>query len=118
MILAAIVVFCLAIALGLYLVFLGVRHRRGSRGLAAAHAAVAFLGLCLLGVRVFKGPIQFWYNSAAMLFVLALIGGLLMLVLRSGDQDKQGPPSMIGVSLHAAMGVSALLVLVLGYARS
>lgn len=118
MILAAIVLFGLAISLGLYLVVLGVRHRRGSRALAAVHASVALLGLSLLGIHVFRGRINFWYNSAALLFVLALIGGLLLLVLRSGEQNKKSPPSMIGVSLHAAMGLSALLLLVMGYARS
>lgn len=118
MILAAIILFCLAMALGLYLVVLGVRHRRGSRALAAVHALVALLGLSLLGMHVFSGRINFWYNSAALLFVLALIGGLLMLALRSGDQDKKSPPSMVGVSLHAVMGVSALVLLVLGYARA
>lgn len=118
MILAAIVLFCLAISLGLYLVVLGVRHRRGSRALAAVHASVALLGLGLLGTHVFRGRINFWYNSAALLFVLALIGGLLLLALRSGEQDKKLPPSMMGVSLHAVMGVTALLLLVMGYARS
>ncbi|ODU25917.1 MAG: hypothetical protein ABS93_04250 [Thiobacillus sp. SCN 62-729] len=49
MILAAIVLFCLAVALGLGLVVLGVRYRRGSRALAAVHAGLALLGLVLLG---------------------------------------------------------------------
>ena len=49
MILAAIVLFCLAALLGLGLVVLGVRYRRGSRALAAGHAGVALLGLVLLG---------------------------------------------------------------------
>ena len=42
MILAAIVLFCLAAALGLWLVVLGVRYRRGSRALAAGHAGHDF----------------------------------------------------------------------------
>lgn len=118
MILAAILLFCLAVALGLYLVVLGVRYRRGSRALAAVHGGVALLGLTLLGIRVFGGPVNFLYNSAALLFVLALAGGLVLLAVRLGDRDRQSPPSMIGVSLHAAMGLLALLLLVLGYVRA
>lgn len=118
MILAAIVLFCLAVALGLYLVVLGVRHRRGSRGLAAVHAGFALLGLVLLGMQVFSGPINFLFNSAALLFVLALSGGLVLLAVRIGTREHRSPPSMFGVSLHAAMGLLALLLLVLGYVRA
>jgi phosphatidylserine synthase len=118
MVLSAIILFCLAVALGLFLVVLGVRYRRGSRGLAAVHAGVALLGLSLLGIQVFRGPIHFLYNSAAVLFVLALAGGLMLLALRLGEPDHQSPPSMIGVSLHAAMGLLALLLLVLGYLQA
>jgi hypothetical protein len=116
MILAAIVLFCLA--LGLFLVVLGVRHRRGSRGLAAGHAGVALLGLSLLGIQIFRGSVHVLYNSAALLFVLALSGGLVLLAVRLGDQEKQTPPSMLGVSLHASMGLLALLLLVLGYIQA
>ncbi len=119
MILAAIVLFCLAVALGLFLVRLAVRQRRGSRMLAAVHAGIAVLALSLLGIQVFSGgPVHFLYNSAALLFVLALVGGLLLLALRVGEPDPQSPPSMIGVSVHAAMALTALLLLVLGYIRA
>ncbi|KAB2312871.1 hypothetical protein F8A87_04025 [Betaproteobacteria bacterium SCN2] len=118
MILAAIVLFCLAVALGLYLVVLGVRHRRGSRMLAAVHAGLALLGLVLLGMQVFGGPVNFLFNSAALLFVLALSGGLVLLAVRIGTREHHAPPSMFGVSLHAAMGLLALLLLVLGYVRA
>ena len=83
--------------------------------MAAAHASIALLGLSLLGMQIFRGPIHFLYNSAALLFVLALSGGLALLAVRLGDHNHQSPPSMIGVSLHAAMGLLALLLLVLGY---
>ena len=118
MILAAIVLFCLAVALGLFLVVLGVRHRRGSRVLAAVHAGLALLGLGLLGMQVFSGPVHFLYNSAALLFVLALSGGLVLLAVRLGNREHRSPPSMFGVSLHAAMGLLALLLVVLGYIRA
>ncbi|MBI3432454.1 MAG: hypothetical protein HY018_09620 [Hydrogenophilales bacterium] len=117
MILAAIVLFCLAVSLGLWLVVLGVRHRRGSRALAAAHAGIALLGLGLLGRQIFGGPVHMLYNDAALLFVLALAGGLVLLGLRLGNREHRSPPPMMGVSLHAAMALSALLLLVLGYAH-
>ena len=118
MILAAIVLFGLAVALGLFLVVLGVRYRRGSRALAAVHDGFALLGLGLLGVQVFGGPVNFLYNSAALLFVLALSGGLVLLAVRLGTREHRSPPPMFGVSLHAAMGLLALLLLVLGYVRA
>jgi len=76
------------------------------------------LGLGLLGVQVFGGPVNFLYNSAALLFALALAGGLALLAVRLSAREHRTPPSMIGVSLHAAMGLLALLLLVLGYVRA
>jgi hypothetical protein len=117
MILVSVGLFGLAVALGLYLVNLGVRHRRGSRALAAVHAGVALLGLGALVKVIFDGPKHLLYNDAALLFVFALLGGLVLLAVRVGEADRRAPPSMIGVSLHAAMALVALLLLVLGYAR-
>jgi hypothetical protein len=85
MILAAILLFCLAALLGMWLVVLGVRYRRGSLALAAAHAGVALLALGLLGRQIFGGPVNMLYNNAALLFVLALFGGLVLLALRIPD---------------------------------
>ncbi len=118
MILAAIILFCLAMMLGLWLVVLGVRYRRGSLALAAGHASIALLGMILLGMRVFSGPLDMLYNDAALLFVLALAGGLVLLALRLGSREHRSPPPLIGVSLHAAMALAALLLLVAGYTRS
>jgi hypothetical protein len=118
MILAAIVLFCLAALLGLWLVVLGVRDRRGSRALAAGHAGVALLGLILLGRHIFSNPVHMLYNDAALLFVLALFGGFVLLALRMGNHEHRSPPPMVGVSLHAAMAITALLLLVWGYAHS
>lgn len=118
MILAAIILFCLAAALGLWLVVLGVRYRRGSRALAAVHAGVALLGLILLGRHIFSSPIHLLYNNAALLFVLALAGGLVLLAMRMSNREQRSPPPMIGVSLHAVMAMTALLLLVVGYAQT
>jgi hypothetical protein len=115
MILAAIFLFCLAAVLGLWLVVLGVRYRRGSPALAAGHVGIALLGLGLLGRYIFGAPVHMLYNDAALLFVLALTGGLVLLTLRMSNREHRSPPSMIGVSFHAAMAIMALLLLVLGY---
>ncbi len=115
MILGAIVLFGLATALGLWLVVLGVRYRRGSRALAAGHAGVALLGLVLLGTHIFSSPVHMLYNNAALLFVLALTGGMVLLAVRIGNPEHRSPPPMFGVALHAAMALTALLLLVWGY---
>jgi uncharacterized membrane protein len=115
MILAAIVLFGLAALLGLWLVVLGVRHRRGSRALAAVHAGLALLGLILLGGHIVGSPVHMLYNDAALLFVLTLFGGLVLLAVRMGNHEQRSPPPMIGVSFHAAMAITALLLLGLGY---
>jgi hypothetical protein len=54
-----------------------------------------------------------WYNDAALLFILALFGGLVLLAPAHGQSRTSLAPPMIGVSLHAAMALSALLLLVL-----
>ena len=115
MILAAIVLFCLAVVLGLWLVVLGMRYRRGSLALAAGHAGVALLGLGLLGNQIYTGPVHKLYNVAALLFVLALFGGLILLTLRINTREDRTPPPMFVVSLHAVMAMIALLLLVMGY---
>lgn len=115
MILAAIVLFCLASVLGLWLVVLGMRYRRGSLALAAGHAGVALMGLGLLGNQIFTGPVHKLYNVAALLFVLTLFGGLVLMVLRISTREYRSPPPMFVVSLHAVMAMIALLLLVVGY---
>lgn len=115
MILAVIVLFCLAVALGLGLVVLAVRYHQGFPALAAGHAGIALLGLILLGTQIFSGPLNMLYNDAALLFVLALAGGLVLLALRSDNREHRSPPPMIGVSFHVVMALAALLLLMLGY---
>ncbi|MBT8120122.1 MAG: hypothetical protein KJN89_10440 [Gammaproteobacteria bacterium] len=115
MILAAICLFSLAILFGLWLVVLGVRYHRGSLVLAAGHAGVALLGLVMLGKQIMDGPTHMFYNVAALLFVLALFGGLVLLLLRISVREYRTPAPMFVVSLHAVMASIALLLLVLGY---
>lgn len=117
MILASIVLFCLAVALGLFLVVLGMRYRRSSLVLAMGHASVALLGMGLLGQQVLDDSTHKLYNLASFLFVLALFGGLVLLALRMSQREYRTPPPMFVVSLHAIMAIIALLLLVLGYTR-
>ena len=94
MILAAILLFSLAAVLGLYLVFIGVRYRRGSLALGLGHAGIASLALTLLVVQLFHASSHsLLYSNAAILFVLTLAGGLVLLALREGRK----PPPMIVV---------------------
>jgi peptidoglycan/LPS O-acetylase OafA/YrhL len=115
MILAAIILFCLAATLGLSLVVLGVRYHRGSATLAAGHAVVALLALGLLGKQVLTGPTHMLYNDAALLFVLTLVGGLVLLAIRISKRERRAPPPMFVVSIHAIIALIALLLLVVGY---
>jgi hypothetical protein len=112
MIFYAIVLFSLAVVFGLSLIFIGVRYRRGSLALGLGHAGIAITGLVVLVVAIFREPAHhLLYNNAALLFVLALAGGLVLLALREGRK----PPSMIVVGIHAVMALFALYLLVRGY---
>ena len=117
MILASIILFCLAVALGLFLVVLGVRYKRGSLALAIGHASLALLGLGFLGQQILDDSSHKLYNLAAFPFVLALFGGLVLLTLRISQREHRTPPPMFVVSLHAIMAIIALLLLVAGYTR-
>lgn len=117
MILASIILFCLAVALGLFLVVLGMRYQRSSLALAMGHAGVALLGIALLGQQVLDDSTHKLYNLATFLFVLALFGGLVLLAIRISQREHRTPPPMFIVGLHAIMAIIALLLLVLGYTR-
>ncbi len=112
MFLTAIAAFVLAVTLGLALVVLGVRKRRGSLPIAVAHAGSAVLGLGLLVFHIFNTPTtERLHNLAALLFVLTLLGGLVLLALRINKREYRTPPPMSVVILHAAVGVFALVFL-------
>lgn len=108
---AAISSFVLAVVLGLTLTVLGLRYRRGSLPLAAAHVVAALAGLALLLQHIANSPTQRAQNLAAFLFVLALLGGLVLLGLRLSKLEYRTPPPMIVVVLHAVLAVFALLLL-------
>jgi len=102
LLLAALVVFMM--------VYIGLRYHRISKKLAISHALIAIMGLCFLGAQIFHGPINKYNNGAALLLVLALIGGGMLLALRDGDRS----PPMPVVVIHAIMALAGLTVLLLG----
>jgi hypothetical protein len=92
--------------------YMGIRYKRGSKALGLTHAGIAMLALVLLIVQIFReDTIHMLYNNAAILFVMALVGGLVLLALRRGTE----PPPMVVVVLHAVMALAALALLVVGY---
>ena len=115
MILAAIVLFCLAVLLGLWLVVLGVRYRRGSRALAAGHAGVALLGLILLGRHTLRQSRSHVVQRCGATVCSGAVRRLGSTGPAHGQSRTSLAPPMMGVSLHAAMALAALLLLVLGY---
>lgn len=114
MILYAILLFGLAAVIGLSLVVMGVRFHRGSLALGLGHAGIALTALTLLMVQIVRGHTQMLYNDAALLFFLALAGGVVLLAVR---KDRK-PPPMFMVGIHGAMATMALLLLVVGYTHS
>ena len=113
MILTAIILFTIAITIGLLLVVLGVRYHRNSAKGGLLHAGIAITALGFLGTQIINGPTNKFNNAAALLMLLALTGGLMLFALR--EQDS--PPPMVVVGIHAIMALSGLLLLVLGYQR-
>lgn len=112
MILTVILLFGLAVGFGVFIMFMGIRYKRGSMALGLTHAGIALVALGLLIVEIFReATTHMLYNNAAILFVMALVGGLVLLALRKGTE----PPAMFVVVLHAAMALVALALLVVGY---
>lgn len=112
LILIAIFLASAVILAGMYMAYHGVRQRVCSRHLAFAHAAGALSTVILLAIAIFRLPVQhMFYNLALTLFIMALLGGLVLLGLRDGKR----PPPIIVIILHALMGVIAYWFMVRGY---
>lgn len=108
---SAIGVLALAVLLGAALVMLALRRRRGSLPLALAHAVSAAGGLGLLLYALGTEPTHKLQNLAALLWGLALLGGLVLLALRLTRREFRTAPPLIAVALHAVLGILALLLL-------
>lgn len=108
-VLPAALLLILAVAIGAYLVFLGLRHRRRSTGLAFAHAGLALCGVIVLFTEIFTGPPAKLNNVAAFFLVFALVGGGIVFALH----EKNRPPSMGAVTAHAVMGLIGVSLLIM-----
>jgi len=62
MVLGAIVLLSLAAVFGLSLAVMGARYQRSSLALGLGHAGIGVLGLGLLTVQIFRGPVHMLYN--------------------------------------------------------
>ena len=98
-----------AIAIGLYLVFIGVRQKKRSPGLGMTHAGLALTAIIILFVEIFNGPTVKLNNAAALFLLLAIIGGGLVYLLH----EKNRPPSMVAVVAHAIMGLIGFSMLLI-----
>ena len=106
---AAVLLLISAAAVGLYLVFLGMRQRKRSPGLGLTHAALALSGIIVLFTEIFSGPTDKINNVAALLLFFAIVGGGMVFALH----EENRPPSMVAVTAHAAMGLIGISLLVI-----
>jgi len=111
MTLFSIFLFSVAASLGLYLVVLGARYHRSSLKVGLSHASIGLLALVLLFLQIINGAINKYNNVAALLMILAVIGGIMLFALR----EKNKPPPMMLVGIHAIMALVGLLILYLGF---
>ena len=98
-----------AVAVGAYLVFLGLRHRKRSRALALTHASLALTGTIVLFLEIFSDPTDKLNNVAALFLFFAIVGGGIVFALN----EESRPPSMGAVTVHAIMGLVGLSLLII-----
>ena len=100
-----------AALIGIYLVIRGLRYRKSSLKLGLLHASLAIAGIALLFTQIVQGPSDKQNNIAAFMLVLAVIGGGMVLALR----EKNKPPAMAVVTIHAIAALIGLSVLIFKY---
>ena len=98
-----------AVAVGLYLVFLGLFQRRRAPGLAVTHAGLALSGIVVLFTEIFTGPTDKINNVAALFLFFAIVGGGMVFALH----EENRPPSMAAVIAHALMGLVGISLLII-----
>jgi len=97
--------------IGVFLLIRGLRRHKSSLKLGLVHASLAIAGIVLLFTQIAQGPSSKQNNIAAFLLVLAVIGGGMVLALR----EKNKPPAMPVVIIHAIAALVALSVLIFKY---
>ena len=109
LLLASALLLILAISVGFYLVFLGIRKRKRSPVLGLVHAGLALTGIMVLITEIFTGPADKLNNVAALLLFFAIVGGGMVFALHQENR----PPSMVAVTAHAIMGLFGFSLLVI-----
>ena len=109
LLLATVLLLISAVAVGLYLVFLGLRQRKRAPGLALTHAGLALFGIIVLFAEIFTGPTDKINNVAALFLLFAIVGGGIVFALH----EENRPPSMGAVTAHAIMGLVAVSLLII-----
>jgi len=92
------------------MIFIGLRYHRSSPKLALSHVLIAIAGLIFLTIQIVRGPLDKYNNGAALLLVLAFIGGGMLFALRDGNRA----PAMPVVAIHALIALAGISVLFLG----
>jgi len=98
-----------AVAVGFYLVFLGLRQHKRSPGLGLTHACLALSGIIVLFTEIFTGPTDKINNVAALFLFFAIVGGGMVFALH----EENRPPSMAAVAAHAIMGLVGISLLII-----
>ena len=98
-----------AVAVGFFLVFLGLRQRRRSPGLALVHVGLALSATIVLFTEIFTGVTDKLNNVAALFLLFAVVGGGIVFALH----EENRPPSMAAVTAHAIMGLVAITLLII-----
>ncbi|HYW02588.1 MAG TPA: hypothetical protein VFA86_01485 [Gammaproteobacteria bacterium] len=99
--------FALAILAGLGMAFRVLRSRGVSPWAGLGHGMLASCAAGILLGRVLEGPPSKPLNMAVLLFGLALLGGLVLLLLRA----RRDPHPAVFVILHGSMALLAFAVL-------
>ena len=98
-----------AVAVGFYLVLLGLRQRKRSPVLGLTHAGLALSAILVLFTEIFTGPTDKINNLAALFLLFAIVGGGMVFAL---PEDNR-PPSMVAVTAHAIMGLAGISLLII-----
>ena len=108
MIVAAIIIFCLAALGGIVLLTYVLRSKPTPKGLSMIHGGAAFVGVVLLVIFAITSDAEYRHVPSILLFVIAAIGGG---VLAWRDISGKSVPKWLAVvhGLVAATGLGILL---------